>query len=178
MYNKINDNTLFEVWNNHRSSVGYIIGGVSNVWHTPGLMKKVKMDEVRNAFNQIGGRKLITQGALLIKDSNVRAELGLPELDEYLLDRDQMKDLLINGDLNNIEDFLQYCSNMLLTTFTQIAIELPIQDMNIARLITKYAGTDVLNVIEERAADEELVKDIQPTQTVDSTGRAKRIAKE
>ena len=86
--------------------------------------------------------------------------------------------LLIEGDIDAIEDFLQYCSNMLLTTFTQIAIDLPIQDMNIARLITRYSNSDVLMAIQERKADREVASVETPTQTVDSTGRAKRIAKE
>lgn len=178
MDRKIDDNTLVEVWNNHRSSIGYTTDKGSTVWHTPGLMKKIRMDELYDAFNVMGGRKLFAQGALLIKDNDIREKLGLAELDKYILDKEGMEELLNNGNLEEIEEFLQYCSDMLLETFTQAAINLPIKDMNVARLITKYSATDVLSVIDERAADKETSVAVQPTRITDETGRAKRIAKE
>jgi len=173
---EINDNTIVEVWSNHRSSISYVTDKVTRTWHTPGSMKKIKVDELYEACNSPGGKKFFNEGVLLIKDNEVRERLDLPPLDKFVLDRKEMFDLIKSGNFKEIEEFLQYCSNMLLSTFVQIAIEVPVSDLSIAKLIGKYAGIDILSVIAER--QEEAVGKKDQKEFDNNSGRPRRIAKE
>lgn len=177
MSSVLTDSSLIEVWNNHDSSIGYTAEKGSRVWRVTGEVKKVRLDELYAANNTPGGKIFFEQGALLIRDNEARKLLDLPELDEYVLDSKEMQELIKSSDLQKIEEFLQYCSNMLLQTFVKIAIELPVTNLNIARLITQYSGTDVLMVIEEKATDKS-GKDGEANKVIDQSGRAKRIVKE
>lgn len=158
MSKEINENTMVEVWNNHRSGVSYVTDKVTRTWHTPGSMKKISLAELYDACNMPGAKKFFIEGALLIKDNEIRERLDLPALDEYTLDRKQMVALLESGNLADIEEFLQYCSNMLLNTFVQVAIELPLSNMSVAHLIGKYVGLDLVNVIAEKVAEQPEIK--------------------
>lgn len=178
MNKQIQDDTIVEVINNHGSSISYSTDKVTRTWQVVGETKKIRFIELQEACNARGGKVLFSEGALLIKDSEVRERLDLPALDKYVLDTKEMEALLKNRDLSEIEEFLQYSSNMLLKTFVDVAISLPIADMNISNLIKKYSGTDVALAIEERHADKESVVSTDTAKTVDSSGRAKRIARE
>lgn len=173
MARELNENTLVEVWSNSRSGISYVTDKVTRTWHTPGSSKKINLGELYEACNMPGAKKFFVEGVLLIKDNEVREKLDLPPLDEYTLDRKQMIELLQSGDLRLIEEFLQYCSNMLLNSFVQVAIDLPISDMNIAKLIGKYSGFDLVSVLAEKADDVVQVKDMPA-----GANRPKRIVKE
>ena len=171
----LKDDTLIEVWNNHGWGVSYVTDKVVRTWQTSGMVKKVPFGELYEAASFKGNRVLFAEGALLIKDNEVRERLDLPPLDEYTLDLEGMKTLLESGDKNKIEDFLQYCSNMALDALVQVAINIPVSDVKLAQLISKYAKVDVLSAIQEKM-------ETQPTQTNQEVSegkpRPKRIIKE
>ena len=162
MSREIKDNTMVEVWSNYSSSLSYVTPKVVRTWHTPGSMKKVAMSELYEAVNAPGGKKFFDEGALLIKDNEVRDKLGLEPLDQYTLSREEIITLLEKKDIEKVEELLQYCSNMMLETIVQIAIDMPIEDRPIAKLIQSYSGTDVFQVIEEKAQDTEQPQAAQP----------------
>lgn len=173
---KFEDNTLIEVWNNLGWGVSYVTDKATRTWQLTGSMKKIPFGELIEALSFRGNRRLFEEGALLIKDNEVRIQLDLPELNEYILDLEQIKDLLKTGDMAKIEDFLQYCSNMALGTFVQVAIELPVRDLELARLISSYANVDLLSAIQEKIeTGEETNKMASPDK---DKPRPKRIIKE
>ena len=173
---ELKDDTQIEVWNNHGWGVSYVTDKVVKTFSTPGMMRKVRFDELNEVMSFKGNRILFEQGALLIKDNEVRERLNLPALNEYILSLEEMKELLLTKDIKKIEDFMQYCSNMLLETFARVAIKLPVTDMNTIKLITEYSSVDVAMAIEENA---EIVAN-QPNTNLPTEGkpRPKRIRKE
>lgn len=169
----LQDNTLIEVWNNHGWGVSYTTDKITRTWQAPGLVKKVPFGELYEAMSYKGNRKLFEEGALLIKDNEVRMQLDLPPLDEFSLTLEEMKELLKSEDLEKIENFLQYCSNMALDAFVQVATDLPVTDVKIAKLISKYSNIDVLSTIEEKMDSNE-----NNTITSDGKPKPRRIIKE
>jgi hypothetical protein len=168
----LQDDTLIEVWNNHGWGVSYLTDRVTRTWQSPGLVKKIPFGELYEAISYKGNRVLFEEGALLIKDNEVRMQLDLPPLDEFSLTLEEMKELLKSGNLEKIENFLQYCSNMALDAFVQVATDLPVTDVTIAKLISKYSNVDILSTIEEKIDRNE------NSATPDGKPKPRRIVKE
>jgi hypothetical protein len=143
------DNDLIQVWNNLGWSVGYKTGKESRVWEISGSVKKIAFAELLEVTGTHGGRRLFEEGALLIKDNEVRERLNLPPLDKYTLDLHEMEELLKTEDIVKIEDFVQYCSNKMLDSLIQVAIKLPVKNLDIAKMLSSYSNTDVISAIEE-----------------------------
>jgi len=171
----LDDNTLVEVWNNHGWGVSYVTDKITRTWQTSGVVKKIAFGELYEAMSFKGNRVLFEENALLIKDNEVRARLDLPPLNEYSLDLKEMKELLEQGDVEKIEDFLQYCSNMTLDAFVQVAIDLPVSNVSIVNLIGEYANVNVLAAIQEKMENSLTNKDSSPNV---NKPRPKRIIKE
>lgn len=171
------DNDLIEVWNNLNWSVGYNTDRESRVWQLPGSVKKITFGELIEVMGAHGSRKLFEEGALLIKDNEVRDRLNLDPLDKYILDLKEMEELLKSKDLVKIEDFVQYCSNKMLDTFIQVAIKLPVKDIDLAKMLSSYSHIDVLSAIEEQ---KEILKESDEVQAPieKDKPRHKRIRKE
>lgn len=146
---QLEENTIIEVLNMDVGGAGYVTDKVVRTFHRTGESKKVKFEELREAMNKPGGRVLFERGTMLIKSPEAREELGLEPLSDYLLDKNEMIELLKSNDLEKIEDFLQYCPSASLSTFAKTAIELPIENIAIANLIKGYSGFEVLEIIQE-----------------------------
>lgn len=175
--NRIPDNAMIEVFNNQQSgSIGYTVDKVSRVWQFPGSMKKIRMEELYDAWNLRGGRILFTSGALLIKDSEAREALGLEPLDKYVLTNEETIELLKNKESSELEDVLQYCSNFVLEKIVEAAVTIPISDMGKANLIKKYSGIDIIKLIQEAEIDKIVETEVKIEST--STRQRRRIIKE
>lgn len=171
------DNDLVQVWNNLGWSVGYKTSKESRVWEISGSVKKIAFAELIEVMGTHGGRRLFEEGALLIKDNEVRERLGLSPLDKYTLDLKEMEELLKSEDITRIEDFMQYCSNKMLDSLVQVAIKLPIKNLDLAKMLSSYSNTDVMSAIEEH---ESIAKESNEVNTPieKDKPRHKRIPKE
>ncbi len=168
----IDGNMVVDVWSNELGSIYYVTDKITRTWTYLGEVKKVTVDELRDVVNTAAGRSFFEEDLLLIKDNKVRNFLGLTELSEYSLGKDEMIELLKSNNLEKIEEFLQYCTYSLLETFAILAIELPVDNLDVANLIQNYSKMDVIQLIQERK--EEGIKSSIIT-TPKSTQRPKRV---
>jgi len=76
---ELKDNLMVDVKNNSTGSVSYYseFSRMQRKWDKPDSTKKVSLEELRELVSSSGGYELI-ENFLLIKDIDVREELGLP----------------------------------------------------------------------------------------------------
>ena len=149
---QITDETLVEVINDYNSSVGYNVGRNTRTWDK-GTSKKIKMGELYEVVNTKGGKFILEQGMLLVKDSIVRESLGLPPLDKYSPDLKQLEDILLIAPDAELEELLQYCSDTTIEKIVNKSLELPVQSMSKAKLIHVYSGSDIISMLKEQGSD-------------------------
>lgn len=186
---KINDKTMVTVYNNSDSSVGYTIqqgaGSIVRKWYATGTKKEIELSELKAVMDEPGGRELFitydkdlrkyVDSFLLIKDNQIRNLLDFPELNEYVLDTDGIKNLF-NSDDRKFEDTLSNCSTTILELIVKIAIEENLQDMRKLQLITDYVGYDVIEIIKNNNKEKEEIKttDTKTNKIENNTGRPKK----
>lgn len=146
---KFTNDMMIEVINTSSGSVGYIpdMSTVSRKWERQGTVKKVKLGELRDVIGTVGGYVLFSENLLLIRDEEVREELGLPELDEYTFTEKEIKDLLKNKSIDELEEVVQNCTDDMLDTITSTAIQEEVSDLNKLRIIEDYTGVNVVEAI-------------------------------
>ena len=160
---ELTDETMVRFYNEYGGTVGYKTEHVSR--NIPaGLSREVTLKELKQLLLQEGKGAVFKSGYLMIRDNRVREELGLEPLSQYNLAEDKIIELLQEGTEIELENYLQYTSNVGLEKILRVAVELPIRDLNRANLLYAYSGTNVLEIIQERQEE-----------TIQETGARKRI---
>lgn len=169
---QLNDEMLIEVFNISTGSVSYYseLSRMKRRWDKSNALvnipKKVPLNELRELVSSSGGYELLTRG-LLIKDMNIRKDLGLPIDKEYLLDDDGIKDLLTKSP-KIIRDTMKKAPKTINEKVANIAIETELSDLNKLEVIKEYSSIDCLYVIQENKEtkkEEKLQKQNKKTQS-------------
>lgn len=146
---ELTDDTMVRFYNEYGGLVGYTTENVSRTVRA-GMFRDVKLKELKQLIIQEGNGAVFKEGYLMIRDNRAREELGLDPLDEFNFGEDKIKKLLKEGSEVELEQYLQYTSNVGLEKVLRVAVELPIQDLNRANLLYAYSGTNVLDIIQEQ----------------------------
>lgn len=166
-----NEKTLVEVFNDYNSSVGVSTDKISRSWAI-GATKRVTLEELYDVMNTPGGRIILQENMLLIKDAAIREILGLDPLTEMDPDTTAIKELLVTGDIDKLDEILQYCTETTLEKIVLQAIELPVTDMRKADLIKSYTGRDIIAIVRDRSEDGVEIE------TTEETPKRRRIVRE
>lgn len=151
-----NENTMVEVFNNSEGSVGYKTDKIARTWSLPNTMKRVKLEEIYEVCNTKGGRAMLEDGTLLIKDSEIRETLGLNPLTKYVVTTAELQKIFTQSKIEDLEELLQYCSESIFEKIIALAISLPLQDMEKLNLIKRYSGIDIYSIIQDKVAEGEV----------------------
>lgn len=158
-FDRMDKDSYVEVVNNTESTIGYITpDGRKSIWPAPTrrvreVRKRVRLTELYDAMGKPSVVKMLSEGALLIRDNEAREVLGLDPLDEYILDAKETEELLLEGSQEKMEEVLQYCSDAILNRIVDRAIELPLRDWSKIKLIESYSNRKVGDAI--RAFEED-----------------------
>jgi hypothetical protein len=155
---ELKDNMMVEVINNSTGSVSYFseLSRIHRKWDKPESKKKVSLEELRELVSASGGYELL-ENFLLIKDIDVREELGLPVNKEYMLDDKEIKALLKKS-VDTIEATLENTSESIREKIAQAAIDTKLSDLEKLDVIKEHSGVDVLFAIQEKKEDEKQEK--------------------
>jgi hypothetical protein len=155
---ELQDNMMVEVINNSTGSVSYFseLSRIHRKWDKPDSKKKVSLEELRELVSASGGYELL-ENFLLIKDIDVREELGLPVNKEYMLDDKEIKALLKKS-VDTIEATLENTSESIREKIAQAAIDTKLSDLEKLDVIKEHSGVDVLFAIQEKKEDEKQEK--------------------
>lgn len=172
---KFTNETMIEVINTSSGSAGYVpeMSTVSKKWERQGATKKVKLGELRDVIGTTGGYVLFSENILLIRDPEAREELGLPELDEYVLTDKEIKELLLNKSIDELEEVVQNCTDDMLDTITTTAINEEVSDLNRIKVIEDYTGVDVIEAIKEKQEENPKAKTTKRVAKTTATEEAK-----
>lgn len=159
---QLNDNTMVEVINNSTGSVSFYseYSRMSRKWDKPGSKKKVPLEELRELVSNSGGYELL-ENFLLIKDMDVREELGLPVNKEYMLDEKEIKALLKKS-VDVLTETLENTSDSIKEKIAQTAIDTKLSDLDKLEVIQEHSGIDVLSAIKEKKDEEKEKKSEKP----------------
>lgn len=157
---KFTDDTIVEVWNTSSGTVSYVpeMSRVARRWERQGCSKKIKFGELVDIIGTNGGYVLFKENILYIKDKEIREKLGLPKLDKYAMNINQIKELLINKSADELEEVVQNCSDDMLDTITVTAIKEEVPDLNKVKILEDYTGIDVIGAIKENQEDKQATK--------------------
>jgi hypothetical protein len=155
---ELKDNMMVEVINNSTGSVSYYseLTRMHRKWDKPDSKKKVSLEELRELVSASGGYELL-ENFLLIKDMDVREELGLPVNKEYMLDEKEIKALLKKS-VDTIETTLENTSESIKEKIAQAAIDTKLSDLDKLEVIKEHSGVDVLFAIQEKKEEEKQEK--------------------
>ncbi len=170
---ELQDNMLVEVINNGTGSVSYRseLSRMKRRWDKPGAMKKIPLEELRELVSSSGGYELL-ESVLLIKNIDVREELGLPIDESYLIDEKEIKTLLKKS-VNTLETTLENTTQAIKDKIAQEAINSKLSDLDKLELISEHSGLDVLTAIQEKKEEEKEKKTTKSKGTTKSRSKTK-----
>lgn len=164
----MNKDKILLVKNRSSSMVVYRIAedGIRREFQ-PGETKKIKFSELEKVTYQSGGRALIAN-FLQITDEQVTDDLNIHTEPEYYMSEEQIKDLLLNGELNAFLDCLDHAPVGVIDLVKQYAVSLPLNDIEKRNALKAKTGMDV-TVILENLRQEKMVDEAAATATATTT---------
>lgn len=119
--------------------------------------KEVDAEEIQKVVYQSGGQELV-DAYFIIEDKDLAATIS-PEVSqepEYWMDKDNIIKILTSASQDEFLDFLDFCPAGALETVKDLAVSLPISDVNKMKAIQEKTGMNVYNAIQNK--DEEIEK--------------------
>jgi hypothetical protein len=142
---------------------------------TPGETKRIPYAELEKLSYRPGGRAILAE-YLMVKNVEALNELDMQVEQEYNMDANAVKEMLINGSLDQLLDALDFAPGGVIELIKDIALALPLNDMQKREAIYKATGFNVDAAIrniqlEKQAAAEE-------GQVEETTGKQRRVKSE
>jgi hypothetical protein len=140
-------NTLIKVTNRDSGRVGYQIAELQvNRQFASRETKEITFDELEKLSFEPGGDVLLKE-YLIIKDKEALDALGIEVEPEYFYTTEDVKRILEKGTLNEFLDLLDFAPDGVLDEVKNLAVSLPLNDMNKIKAIFDKLNFDVMAVI-------------------------------
>lgn len=142
---------FYNVTNRSGGFVVYTVAEMNNLTreYNVGETKRISEQELNLVNNMPGGRVLLSH-FLMVTDPDALEKIGLQPEPEYFLDIDQVKDLLINGSLDQLLDALDFAPAGVVDIIKDQAVMIPCNDVAKRQAILDKTGFDVDKAIENR----------------------------
>ena len=168
----IDKNTFFNVTNRSGSVLTYNIPDerITRIFQ-PGETKLISYEELEKLTYIPGGRNLMAN--FLQLEPQAVQEIGVPTEPEYFMSEEQVKDLLLTGSVDAFLDCLDFAPAGVIDLVKQLAIVLPLTDIQKRRALKDKIGFDVDAAIKHMEEEQAEMKQATETQR---TGRRVPIA--
>lgn len=146
----LNKNTKIMVKNRNNGSIGYTIPDMHNLYRKfyANEKKEVSYEELQKLSYLPGGMYILQNYLVILDNDEARdAILGQVEL-EYSYTEDDVKNLLLNGSLDELLDCLDFAPAGVIELVKTLAVELEINDLSKRNAITNKTGFNINNAIE------------------------------
>ena len=155
----LSKDTIIEVINRDSGTVGYEIPDLNNLRRSfePGEKKEIPLEELKKLVYVPGGEYII-KNCLLIRDEEAVAEILGDVEPEYFYTKDRIKDLMLNGSLDEFLDCLDFAPIGVIEIIKNLAVDLKLNDIAKRKAILEKTGFNVTKAIEineECDADDE-----------------------
>lgn len=181
----LDDKKLVKVTNRSRGSVSYRIPDLNNLNRIfeNQESKMLPMEELRKLSYQRGGLILLKDCFIIDDEEAVQELLGDVEPEYYYAER-EVKNLLENGDLDQLEDCLNFAPESVLNMVKDIAVRIEINDVRKRKMILDKLDFNVTRAIEiNHETQEEEVKEEKkvrkskvPVESTEESNKPKRKA--
>lgn len=182
METKTTQVTYVTVTNRNNGTTGYTLDGGVRRQFAIGQSRKVDLEELRE-LSAIPGGEYILQNYLIINDKTALDYLNIVPEPEYFYTEKEIKDLLLNGSLDQFEDCLNFAPQGVIDLIKSMAIELKLPDVRKRELILKKTGFNVTNALNvnailesENKQPEESPKIARKAKPIETTSSAERKA--
>lgn len=179
---------VIKVTNRDRGSVGYRIPDLNNLerQYRPGETKEVTFEELQKLLWVPGGDYILKNCLVIHDEEAVKDILGDVE-PEYFYSKENIIRLMSSGTLDEFLDCLDFAPDGVKDMIKDLAVSLPLNDVQKRNAIREKLNFDVNNAIlllESIKEDGEEVKDEKPkrrtaikTGTTTSNGTVRRVIK-
>lgn len=138
------------VTNRNNGTTGYTLqNGVRRQFQI-GQSRKVDLEELRE-LAAIPGGEYILQNYLIINDKTALDYLNIAPEPEYFYTEKEIKELLLNGTLDQFEDCLNFAPQGVIDLVRSMAIDLKLPDVRKRELIFEKTGFNVTNALNVNA---------------------------
>lgn len=150
METKTTEVNYVTVTNRNNGTTGYTLqNGVRRQFQI-GQSRKVDLEELRELAAVPGG-EYILQNYLIINDKTALDYLNIEPEPEYFYTEKEIKDLLLNGSLDQFEDCLNFAPQGVIDLVKSMAIDLKLPDIRKRELIFQKTGFNVTNALNVNA---------------------------
>ena len=174
----IKDDTLINVRNRNNGTTGYTLADgakETRLW-AENEVKKITFAELKRVSYLPGGAELL-RDYLVIEDpaaiEALNVGIDIQEQPEYLYTENEIRDLLFNGSLDELKDFLDFSPDGGIEIAKQIAVNEELPDMRKRKIISEATGFNINTAIEinDMMKDSSIAEDAAPK-------KQRRVAKE
>ena len=174
----IKDDTLINVRNRNNGTTGYTLADgakETRLW-AENEVKKITFAELKRVSYLPGGAELL-RDYLVIEDpaaiEALNVGIDIQEQPEYLYTENEIRDLLFNGSLDELKDFLDFSPDGGIEIAKQIAVNEELPDMRKRKIISEATGFNINTAIEinDMMKDNSIAEDTAPK-------KQRRVAKE
>lgn len=143
----IDNNTLISVRNRNNGSTGYTLPD-RNLWRSfaPGETKKIPFEELQQLQYQPGGDYTL-KNLLVVEDKEALEALNMAVQLEYNYTENDIRNLLLNGTIDQLKDFLDFAPDGAIELCKDIAVKEEIPDIRKRDAITEATGLNINNAI-------------------------------
>jgi len=152
----MNEQMKVAVINRDSGTVGYVIPDLNNLHRTfqTNETKYIPFEELRSLANVPGGIYLL-ENCLQIQDEEVIKDLLGSVEPEYYYSKEDVKSLLLNGSLEQLEDCLNFAPSGVIEILKDEAINCELNDVRKRDLIFKKTGLNISTAIKNNHLAEE-----------------------
>ena len=144
------DKKMIKVRNRNAGGTGYFFetngGGQGRRYFEPNEEKIISLDELKQLSYTRGG-EYILKNCLVINDKSALEALDLEVEPEYFYDEAAVKEILISGSYDLLEDTLNFAPAGVIDMIKKFAVELEIPDVNKRKMISEKTGLNIDNAI-------------------------------
>ena len=165
----IKDDTLINVRNRNNGTTGYTLADgakETRLW-AENEIKKITFAELKRVSYLPGGTELL-RDYLVIEDpaaiEALNVGIDIQEQPEYLYTENEIRDLLFNGSLDELKDFLDFSPDGGIEIAKQIAVNEELPDMRKRKIISEATGFNINTAIEinDMMKDNSIAEDAVP----------------
>ena len=151
MENITTKTTYVEVTNRNNGTTGYTLSSGLHRDFNIGETKKIDIEEL-NELLVVPGGEFLLKNYLVIKDQSALDYLDIKPEPEYFYTEAEIKKLLLDGSLDQLEDCLNFAPQGVIDLVKSLAVSLEIPDIRKREMIKDKTGFSVDNAIRVNTA--------------------------
>jgi len=143
----MDEKSLISVRNRNNGFTGYSIPD-KGIWRNfaPGETKKISLEELQQLQYQPGGEYTLNN-LLVVQDASALEYLNMQVEPEYNYTENDIRNLLLNGSLDQMKDFLDFAPTGAIEIAKEIAVKEEIPDVRKREAIFEATGFNINNAI-------------------------------